>query len=115
MTKAKLAGALATVLVLVGCDSGSAPAQKTAAAAAPAQVVDESYRQKLLALSPGQRNSVFFKAIAANGGACPEVQRAVFQQDYKDQMMWVADCAITGDWVTSASAVPPISRAEVMP
>ena len=92
--------AMAMALVLAGCGESAAPRKP----AAPAATADDGYRQKLLALSPSQRNSVFFKAIAANGGACPEVKRASYQQDYKDMTMWVAHCAITGDWAVFVNA-----------
>ena len=79
-------------MTLGGC--GSPPPAKPAESPKP----DAAYRAKLLALTPDQRDTVLFKAIAANDGACPEVQKSGYQQDYKDMTMWVAQCALTGDW-----------------
>jgi hypothetical protein len=96
MTKANMAALAAFTMALAGCDQ-SPPAARPAK---PVSATPDAaaYRKTLLGLSQGQRNSVFFKAIAANNGACPEVKTSAYQEDYKDMSMWVVQCALTGDW-----------------
>lgn len=100
MTYAKASLAVALTMVLAGCDQAPPRPRQTSIAVAPDPAI---YRRKLLALSTGQRNSVFFKAIASNDGACPEVKSAAYQEDYKDMSMWVVRCALTGDWAVFVS------------
>ena len=83
------------LLALSGCD---APPSAPRARAAKAERPDPAYRARLLALNPQQRNHLMFQAIAGNNGACPEVKRSAYQQSYQDMTMWVAECAISGDW-----------------
>ena len=82
-----LAATAALALALTACDGGSTGGD---AAQAPKRV--NQYQQKLLALEARDRNLALRRAVQDDGGSCPRVSAASYQQEHLKMAMWVVRC-----------------------
>ncbi|MBU3076268.1 hypothetical protein KOF26_00175 [Sphingomonas sp. XMGL2] len=62
------------------------------ASAALAQPSANAFNDRLRKLSPDQQKAAMRQAITNNGNRCGRVEKADFQQPYKNLMMWTATC-----------------------
>ena len=82
-------------LATAACGTGS---QNNAAPAAETGNIPESAGNQVAALSEGQRNGVFIRAIRDAGLECQGVERSVPAGDYQGQPVWRATCQGGGEW-----------------
>jgi hypothetical protein len=85
--------AVATLLLLAGCDDG-APTTRNVTKV----VVANPMSDELKALSEPTRNLGLYRAIRDNGRRCKRVDQGAYQQQYKTMAMWTARCSDTGDY-----------------
>jgi hypothetical protein len=84
--------ALATALLLAGCEDG-APEQNRASVQAANPLSDQ-----LKAMSEASRHLGLYRAVRDSGQKCKRVEQGAYQEQYKTMAMWVARCSDTGDW-----------------
>jgi hypothetical protein len=84
--------AVATLLLLAGCDDGAPQRNVTKV------VVANPLSDELKALSEPTRNLGLYRAIRDNGRRCKRVDQGAYQQQYKTMAMWTARCSDTGDY-----------------
>ncbi len=85
---------LAAALVLSGCQQEAAAptrAQRTAAL--------EQQKARIDALSKGQRNAVFLRAIRDGGQDCQQVLGSAYGGAQSGRPSWVARCGDGRDWI----------------
>lgn len=88
-----MAGAAALMLV-AGCDDGSAPTRTQSIAVAQ----DNPTHERLLQLNERDRGLGLRRAILDTGNKCKSVTAMAQQGVYKAMPMWTARCSDSGDW-----------------
>ena len=79
-------------LLAAGCEDGAPERDvKQVKAANP-------YSDQLKGMSELYRNLGLNRAIKDSNQRCKKVDRAAYQQEYKNLAMWTAHCTDTGDW-----------------
>ncbi len=89
-----MAGAAALMMLLAGCDGGSAPTKTKSIAITH----DNPVHERLLQLDARDRGLGLRRAILDTGNKCKTVTASAQQGVYKDMPMWTARCSDTGDW-----------------
>ena len=79
-------------LLLAGCEDGAPEQNVTQVRAA------NPHSDQLKGMSELYRNLGLNRAIKDAGQRCKKVDRAAYQQDYKNLAMWVAECSDSGEW-----------------
>ncbi len=95
--RAPVIAALALVTAACGEQTGHAPAANAANAAEPAG-------NQVAALSEGQRNAVFIRAIRDAGLECQHVQSSVAAGRVQDMPVWQATCQGGGRFTIAIGA-----------
>jgi hypothetical protein len=85
--------ALALVLALSACDSGSAPETKVKAIGVASPYIDQ-----LKALSKDNQGLALRRAVQDSKQRCKRVDHAGYQQDYKNLSVWNLKCT-DGEYV----------------
>ena len=90
--------ALATMLLLAGCEDGT-PERNVASVKTA-----NTYSDQLAAMTPLYRNLGLWRAIRDAPQRCKRVDSGAFQQAYRNMAMWSAHCTDTGQWAIYIAA-----------
>lgn len=99
---------VAVLILLAGCgptNDADAPANAAGASA--------NYQQQLEAMTEGQRNAVFIRAIRDAGLDCQHVSGSIPAGDYRGMPVWNVRCSGGGNWtiVVAANGIAQILNA----
>lgn len=89
-----IAGAATLIMLLAGCDGGSAPTRTKTIEVAQ----DNPVHERLLQLNERDRGLGLRRAILDTGNTCKTVTATAQQGVYKNMPMWTARCSDSGDW-----------------
>ena len=86
--------AVAAIALLAACESGE-PEQDVR----EIDVASGNYQERIDAMSDGERNAVFIRAIRDAERDCQSVQASTRQPDRNGQPVWTATCSDGRNWV----------------
>ena len=98
MFKPRVAAIVLALLTFTGCDGGTPEAANVTKIAQP-----NVYQQRLLTLNETDRNLTLRRAIQDDGGQCPKIVGAAYQQEHQGMAMWAVRCS-NEDWAVYVGA-----------
>jgi hypothetical protein len=92
-------GAWLALIAVTGCDEGR---ELSGTAAPPA--IQNDYKARIDALTPGQRDALFLRAIRDAKQDCQGVVGSAYNGEHFGMPAWVARCSDGRDWMVMVGA-----------